>query len=182
MKNCFLLYNFIHTSTAMKFRDLPDWDARRPSRFLSEDETADEWKTSETTAACKAMYAQWQQVVYLLNGILPEEKDGQNDKDGYRAMVAGDIWNDVHLAAVKMLSSEVVHYVGKMENAAIIRKCAQDVALALWSLQDEDEGSGLDESHRLVLRAEIDKFRELYKKWIGSFHKDEHEDEWGLFV
>ena len=166
----------------MKFRDLPDWDTRRPSRFLNEDEAGEEWKSRETTEACKAMYTQWQQVVYLLNGVLPEAEDGQKDKDGYRAMIAADIWADVHLAAVKMLSSEVVHYVGKMENAAIIRKCAQDVALALWSLQDEEEGSGLDESHRQVLRAEIDKFRELYKAWIGSFRKDEFEDEWGLFV
>jgi hypothetical protein len=167
----------------MIFRDLPDWEDRRPSDFLDEDEEADSWKSRETTEACKAMYGQWQQVVYLLNGVLPEEKEGQSAEDGFKAMVAVQIWSDVHLAAVKMLSSEVVHYVGKMENAAIIRKCAQDVALSLWSLQDDEEdGGGLEESHRQVLRAEIDKFRELFKAWLATFRKDDYEDEWGLFV
>jgi len=25
-------------------------------------------------------------------------------------------------------------------------------------------------------------FRELYKAWIGTFRKDDYEDEWGLFL
>jgi hypothetical protein len=167
----------------MIFRDLPDWDDKRPSRF-PDDEEGDEWKSKETTEACKAMYAQWQQVVYLLNGVLPQDEDEQqSDEAGYRAMVAVQIWGDIHLAAVTMLSSEVVHYVGKMEHAAIIRKCAKDVALALWSLKNYDKAeAGLDEGHRKVICAEIDKFRALYKEWIATFRKDEYEDEWGLFV
>ena len=36
--------------------------------------------------------------------------------------------------------------------------------------------------HRQIILDEIDHFRELFKVWVGTFQKDEFEDEWGLFV
>ncbi len=40
----------------------------------------------------------------------------------------------------------------------------------------------MEGTHRLIVREEIDKFRELFKQWAASFKKDEFEDEWGLFI
>lgn len=169
--------------------DLPDWDDLRRRSFSEEDEES--WKKDPTTETCKAMYRQWQQVAYLLSGVLPDENAFGKDKVSaeMRGHIATQIWGDVMQAAVKMRSSVHLQYVSRMESAAIIRKCAQDVALALWSLQefgvdDDDNQEGLEEHHRQVLRAEIDAFRMLFRDWVATFRKepDEMEDEWGLFV
>ncbi len=40
----------------------------------------------------------------------------------------------------------------------------------------------MEEQYRLIIRSEIDTFRELFKQWVASFEKDDCEDEWGLFL
>lgn len=161
--------------------DLPEWDDDK----FNDEEEGEEWKPKPTKEACKAMYLQWQQVMMLLKGAL----DGIESKgdaalsgsfpnsywDHYKQTIFGGGYE----VAVKIKSSEVGLYTIRMENAAIIRKNAQYIHTALLTLMLEN---AVEESYITAIREEIDTFRELFKKWVATFEKDEFEDEWGLFV
>jgi hypothetical protein len=86
---------------------------------------------------------------------------------------------DAHEVAVKIRSSETGLYIIRMENAAIIRKNAQFIKISTNGFIEDDL---MEEQYRLVIRNEIDKFRELFKQWAANFEKDDCEDEWGLFL
>ncbi len=63
-----------------QFNDLPEWDDERIRQ--SKDEQGDEWKSDPTYDACKALFAKWQEVVFLLKGIIGpfmEKKEEGND-------------------------------------------------------------------------------------------------------
>ena len=91
------------------------------------------------------------------------------------AMITGDALE----VAVKIKSSEAGLYIIRMENAAIIRKNAQYIKISTNSFMLEGQ---MEPQHRLIIRDEIDKFKELFKAWVATFEKDEFEDEWGLFI
>jgi hypothetical protein len=159
--------------------DLPEWD---DDEFKDEDEEGEEWKPNPTRAACKELYHQWQQVMIVLNGAMDsmkiEEKEGRFTPDhweDYKGMVLGDAYQ----VAVKIKSSEAGLYTIRMENASIIRKNAQFVKSSMLTMMSEGV---IEEEYGRIIRAEIDKFRELFKKWVSTFQKDEYEDEWGLFI
>jgi len=161
--------------------NLPEWEDDE----FKEQEEGEEWKPNPTKDACKALYLQWQQVMMLLKGAL----DSMNLKSGDAAEnnPPNDYWEDYkqtlladgYQVAVKIKSSEVGLYTIRMENAAIIRKNAQYIYSALLILTMEDI---VEEGYITAIREEIDTFRELFKKWVATFEKDEYEDEWGLFV
>lgn len=65
-----------------------------------------------------------------------------------------------------------------MENACLIRKNAENIRVATNHFLLTGT---MEEKHYYIVRAEIDQFRELFKIWVSTFEKDEHEDEWGLF-
>lgn len=163
--------------------DLPEWD---DEEFRDEEEEGEEWKPNPTRDACKALYQQWQQVMLVLNGALDtmkEEEESEDKQDGfpkdywedYKGMILGDAYQ----VAVKIKSSEVGLYTIRMENASIIRKNAQFVKSSMLTMMAEGV---IEDAHGRVIREEIDKFRELFKTWVGTFEKDEYEDEWGLFI
>lgn len=67
----------------------------------------------------------------------------------------------------------------KMENAAIIRKCARDIQVSCnWFLIE-----GVREIEYLdLLREEIEEFRVLFAEWVKTFDPwDYIIDRWGLF-
>lgn len=69
----------------------------------------------------------------------------------------------------------------KMENAAIIRKCAREIYVQCNSFliygDDFKEVEYLD-----VLRSEIEEFRVLFAEWVKTFDEwDYIIDRWGLF-
>lgn len=66
-----------------------------------------------------------------------------------------------------------------MENAAIIRKCGNDLVVGLRGL----EISGYHEpDHFDLLRAEMNEFRKLFIAWVDGFHRSRYfVDDWGLF-
>lgn len=158
--------------------DLPEWDDHE----FDGDEDGEEWKPNPTKEACKAMYMQWNMVMTILQAAfdsltLPEtadpvEKDMLED---HVSMIMGDAYE----VAVKIKSSEAGLYTIRMENASIIRKNAQFIKISTNSFIVDER---MDPKHRLVIREEIDRFRELFKTWVSTFQKDEFEDEWGLFV
>ena len=155
--------------------DLPDWDDDHFRRF--DDNEGEEWKPNPTREACKALYQQWQQIMTMLQGTFDAGSFSQPDyREEQQAMVLGDAFE----VGAKIRSSEAGGlYVLKMENAAVIRKNAQFVSSSLLNFTM----LGLiEEKYVTAIRAEIDVFRGLFKRWVATFVKDEYEDDWGLFV
>ena len=68
----------------------------------------------------------------------------------------------------------------KMENAAIIRKCARQLYVSAGSLRFEDDFK--DNEYVELLRDTIDEFRLLFIEWVAGFDQwDYIIDRWGLF-
>ena len=67
----------------------------------------------------------------------------------------------------------------KMENAAIIRKCARELMVSYHSLKM----FGFEEAnYYLMVRQQIEEFRLLFRAWVATFDpKKIIVDEWGLF-
>lgn len=161
--------------------ELPDWedDAFRDEKA----EAGEEWKPNPTRDLCKALYEQWNQVMIVLKASFDSmEQPGKENLyskehvDDMIDMLMGDAFQ----VGAKIRSSEAGGlYIIRMENAAIIRKNAQYIKIST-------NGFAMDglmpEEHRMVIRNEIDCFRELFKQWVASFEKDECEDDWGLFT
>jgi len=160
--------------------DLPEWDDNRFS-FMDEEEEGEGWKPKPTRDACKALYRQWREVMFILKGILNPilETAGEDDTDMF-IDCARSIIGDAHMVGVKIMSSEAGGiYIMRMENASIIRQLAQSVATTLLMFVEEDT---IEEKYVVIVREEIQKFRLLFIKWVNTFEKDEFTDEWGLFV
>ena len=160
-----------------QFTDLPDWD---DDDFHTEEDEGEEWKPNPTRETCKALYAKWQEVVFLLKGVLVPIIENEDRTDPMLSHAAGDLYGDAHIVAVKIKSSEAAGiYTVRMENAAIIRKAAQGIASGLLLFMEDDS---VDENHIKVIRDEIAAFRLMFIDWVNTFEKDEFTDEWGLFV
>jgi hypothetical protein len=159
--------------------DLPEWE---DDEFNDEEDEGETWKPNPTREACKALYEQWQQVMIVLNGALDSMRIEEKE-DGFPAEYwedhKGMLLGDAYQVAVKVKSSEAGDmYMIRMENAGIIRKNAQFIKSAMLTMIAEEV---IEEAHGMVIREEIDKFRELFKIWVNTFKKDEFEDEWGLY-
>lgn len=157
--------------------ELPEWRDDE-----DEGEEGENWKTNPTTIACKALYEKWNEIMIMLTGALGtmneiSEAGGEADfVAGQKSMALGDAYE----VGAKIRSSEAGSlYVMKVENASIIRKNAQFVKSSVLNLVYQGE---LEEEYAETIRNEIDVFRELFKKWVDTFKKDEYTDEWGLFI
>ncbi len=161
------------------FHELPPWD---DDEFDDDENEGESWKPNPTKEACKAMYAQWNEVMTVLRAgldSLEEAKEhGLFDKE-YIEEFKGTLLGDAFEVAVKIRSSESGMYIIRMENASIIRKNAQYIKISTNGLLADGLMSA---EYRQVIRDEIDKFRELFRHWVSTFEKDEFEDEWGLFI
>jgi hypothetical protein len=154
--------------------DLPEWDDQYD---LDEGE---HWKPNATHTMCKALYKQWQEVMFVLKGILMQVLEGgTDDMQGMEQDMAQMLMTDACVIGAKIRSSEAGDiYILRMENAAIIRQLAQSIASRLLLFEDES----VDPVHVRVVRNEINKFRLLFIVWVNTFEKDEFKDDWGLFV
>lgn len=136
-----------------------------------------EWLDDFNDEEGEELYAQWREIVFLLNGIVELALDSKNEM---LICAAKQVINDAYVVGVKIRSSEAGNiYILKMENAAIIRQLAQGIPSALLLLTED---SIIDQPYIQVLRSEINKFRKLYVEWISTFEKDDIVDEWGLFI
>ncbi len=161
-----------------KLSGLPEWE---DDDFEDEDNEGEEWKHRPTKEAAKAMYEQWKMVMVVLKGAL-DNMTTEKGEDGFpaeywedhKAMVIGDAYQ----VAVKIKSSEAGLYMIRMENACLIRKNAQYIKSSMLTMIAEKV---IEESHGMIIREEIDKFRMLFRHWVSTFERDEFEDEWGLF-
>jgi len=158
--------------------ELPEWD---DDEFKDKDSESEKWKLNLTSELCKAMYKQWNTVVLVLKAAFDSMKEPPEDSlfnkeylEDQKEIMLGDAYE----VAAKIRSSEVGLYVIRMENAAVIRKNAQFIKLSTNTFMEDEL---MEAEHRLIIRQEIDVFRDLFKQWVASFEKDEYEDEWGLF-
>ncbi|MBK6390801.1 MAG: hypothetical protein KA109_11420 [Saprospiraceae bacterium] len=160
-----------------QYHELPEWQ----DDFMDEEEEGESWKPNPTRDACKAMYEQWNEVVLILKAAfdsLKEPKDNDRFDKEYTEEFKASLLSDAFQVAIKIRSSVVDLYMLKMENACLIRKNAENI----WVATNHFLLTGtMEEKHYYIVRAEIDQFRELFKIWVSTFEKDEHEDEWGLF-
>ena len=88
---------------------------------------------------------------------------------------------DAMMLSPKIAGAEGVGlYDIKMENAAIIRRCARQLYVSAGSLRFEDDFK--DNEYVELLRETIDEFRLLFIEWVAAFDQwDYIIDRWGLF-
>src|SRR4051794_12696590 len=138
--------------------ELPEWD---DDELKDESAAGEDWKTSATTELCKAMYRQWNTVVLVLKAAFDSMKEPGKDSMYNKAFLEDQkeiILGDAYEVAAKIRSSEVGLYIIRMENAAIIRKNAQFIKISTNGFIEDDI---MEAEHRLIIRQEIDTFREL---------------------
>lgn len=157
----------------MNLNNLPNWNDD-----FDENE-GEEWKPNPTRDACKKLYIKWNEIVGMLRGALNIEMADSEEKS-FQLSNISMILGDAYEVGAKIRSSETIGiYIGRMENAAIIRKNAQFIKSSLLIVEEDNI---IDKSYGTIIRNEIDAFKELFKEWLATFVKDEFEDEWGLFV
>lgn len=88
---------------------------------------------------------------------------------------------DAMMIPAKISGAEAIDlYDIKMENATIIRKCAQQLYVNAGNLRFEE--SIKDSEYIELLRDEIEEFRLLFIDWVASFDQWNYIiDRWGLF-
>jgi len=161
----------------------PEWEFEK-----YRDDEGDEWKNNLKNERAKKLYNQWQQVYLLVealcDGLKPTDpgKETENEfpiTEDYLEHLKEMMMGDGMIIPAKIAGAEAGDmYVLRMENAAIIRKVADDTYKQCSSFRMM--GLGTDAELDAV-RAEIDIFRRYFKEWVASFEKDEWEDEWGMF-
>src|SRR6476661_6010321 len=103
---------------------------------------------------------------------LPEEAD---EFHSTKSM----IYQNAYVVAPKIISaSGDTLYQIKMENAALIRFNCRQLweQIALATLTGE-----ADVEYKKPIEELLDKFKNLFRRWVATFRPDDYEDEWGLF-
>ncbi len=159
----------------------PEWDNER---YRNDD--GDEWKTGLKNERAKKLYNQWQQVFLLVEALcdgLKTVSDDESDPfaidEEYLQHLKEMMLGDAMIIPAKIVGAEGGDmYVLRMENAAIIRKAADDTykQCSSFRMMGISTDAELD-----AVRAEIDIFRQYFKEWVAGFVRDDWEDEWGLF-
>lgn len=113
--------------------NLPNWN-----NDFDDDNEGEGWKPNPTKDACKKLYIKWNEIVGMLRGALNIEMADSDEKDFYQnniAMILGDAYE----FGVKIRSSETIGiYIGRMENAAIIRKNAEFIKSSLLIVEEDN--------------------------------------------
>lgn len=112
-------------------------------------------------------------IVHHIGDLVPEENE-------YLYSVVGFMRQDALQLAPKIAGAEGAGlYDLRMENAAIIRKCARQIYVSCNSFEMEDFE---DMEYLELLRREIEEFRLLFAEWVKTFDQWNYIiDRWGLF-
>jgi len=114
-------------------------------------------------------------LTHALIEIIPKENEFLQET------CAKFMMEDAMLITAKIAGAEAVDlYDLKMENAAIIRKCARQLYVSAGSLRFEEDIK--DKEYIALLRNEIEEFRLLFIDWVATFDPWNYIiDRWGLF-
>jgi hypothetical protein len=161
----------------------PEWEDEK-----YDDDEGNEWKSILKNERARKLYNQWLQVYVLLESFCDSLRSVDNTRADIHSL---PVTNDYleHLKEIMMADATIIPakisgaeagdlYVLRMENAAIIRKAASDVYIQCSGFSTMRVAKN-DETE--AVRREIDIFRDYFREWVGSFERDEFEDEWGLF-
>lgn len=162
----------------MDFNDmhsLPEWDDHK---MLQRQYEGEEWKVASHLDATKNLYNKWRDIFLYVESYC---ETLQNAKDYDHAEKNKElIWQNLFIVAPKIIGAAgAAAYVLKMENASIIRNNCRELMEQVHFTALVGAG---EEQYADAIEAEMNKFRELFKVWVDTFVKDEHTDEWGLFV
>ncbi len=116
--------------------------------------------------------------IYDLTKRITDTLDKEEDSNPYREMML----EDAMIVPAKIAGAEAMDdYILKMENAVVIKIHARSLLTQTSALRYL---AALDEEYIQLLRNEIEEFRFLFKKWVGTFDIDttKEGDGWGLFV
>jgi hypothetical protein len=157
--------------------DLPDWD-NKWLRYINE-EDGEEWKASATLPFSKALYKKWQEIFFLMKGVLSALEESEERNDSFFVRVI-ETWesNGLLIAAKIRISETIDSYALKMENAMEIRMAATEIISDIFVLAHKPVP---DAKHLGVVLTEIEEFRLSFKEWVKAFEKDEVDDDWGMF-
>lgn len=149
---------------------LPPW------RKMRTGEDGDSWRWKEDVDAAKAVYEQWAEV-YSTATLIADSLDKDDDQQQFTQEA---IFENLIIVSAKIQSAAGdTLYIIKMENAALIRfNCRQlweQIAFAVLS-------DWTDKQYKNLIEEQIEEFKRRMRHWIGTFKKDDIEDEWGLFV
>lgn len=142
-----------------------DWDDEDNDRVSSYD------KTKEMPIFKKAM--EISDTVRQICDLIP-------DDDEMLSTFKGFMLEDSLMIPAKIAAAEGGNiYDLRMENAAIIRKCARNLMVQNHSL----EAFGFEHvEYYQIVRQLIEEFRLLFINWVASFDKWNYiVDDWGLF-
>lgn len=114
-------------------------------------------------------------LTHALIEIIPQ------DNEFLQETCARFMMEDAMMITAKIAGAEAVDlYDLKMENAAIIRKCARELYVKAGSLRFEEDIK--DKEYIELLRNEIEEFRLLFIDWVATFDPWNYIiDRWGLF-
>ncbi len=154
---------------------LPAWDdhQRLKKRFEGE-----EWKLKPQLEAAEKLYNKWREIFLLVESYCETLQDSKEYDHAEKNREL--IWQNLFIVAPKIIGAAGADlYTLKMENASIVRNnCREMMEQIVFTAM---VGAG-EEKYADAIEREMDIFRELFRAWVNTFVKDEHEDEWGLFV
>lgn len=162
----------------MDFSDmhsLPEWDDHRSISRMYEGE---EWKSRPHLEAAKELYNKWREIFVLVESYCDTLQDSKEYDHADRNKEL--IWQNLFIVAPKIIgATAVTDYVRKMENASIVRyNCRELMEQVHFTAM---VGAG-EEKYAEAIEREMEQFRELFKRWVSTFERDDYEDEWGLFT
>ncbi len=113
-------------------------------------------------------------IVERITSLVPEEDDSP------LSFLANDMHGDALQIPAKIAGASGVDlYDIKMENAAVIRKCARQIYVGcngfrMWDFKETE--------YLELLRGQIEEFRVLFAEWVKTFDQWNYViDRWGLF-
>lgn len=130
-------------------------------------------KAIRTSAIYKKAFEIYNTVNALVESLPEEEKEFQQ-----RILLESAMMLAPKIAGAMSSESWLI----SMQNASIVRYHAEYLLTSTSGLRMFTK---VEKNYVKILRTEMEEFRELFKEWVGTFEKLEHEDytdEWGLFI
>lgn len=109
----------------------------------------------------------------IITDLIPEENTHLN-------FTKQHILENIYTIQAKLVGAEAVKIWDlKMENAALIRKCARELMVLQHSLKAFDFA---EVNYYQIVRQQLEEFRWLFREWVAEFDpKHFIVDDWGLF-
>jgi hypothetical protein len=158
-----------------EMHSLPAWEDHR---MLQKRYEGDEWKLRPQFEAAEQLYNKWREIFVLVESYCETLQDSEEYDHAEKNKEL--IWQNLFIVAPKIIGAAGADtYTLKMENASIVRNNCREMMEQISFTAIVGAG---EEKYAEAIEQEMDIFRELFRNWVATFIKDDHEDEWGLFI